>query len=189
MVDEAHATGVLGENGKGAVEHFNIKENDIIHMGTLSKAIGAFGGYVAGSRELIGYLINKSRAFIYTTALPAAVFAASIAAFDIIKDEPERRKQLWDNVRFFDAESQTQIIPIMIGDSKKAVDISNRLLEEGIFVQAIRPPTVPKGTARLRITIMATHTRKDLEYAFEKIRKYCVCPRLGQRAVCMASSG
>lgn len=189
MVDEAHATGVLGENGKGAVEYFNIKEKDIIHMGTLSKAIGTFGGYVAGSRELIDYLVNKSRAFIYTTALPASVAAASIAAFDIIKNEPELRKQLWDNIRFFDREAQTQIIPILIGDSKKAVDISKKLLEDGIFVQAIRPPTVPKGTARLRITITSAHARKDLEYALEKIKKYCVCPRLGKRSVCMASSG
>jgi len=189
MVDEAHATGVLGANGKGAIEHFNIKEKDIIQMGTLSKAIGSFGGYVAGSRELIDYLINKSRPFIYTTALPASVIAASIAALDIIKNEPERRKQLWANVRFFDKEARTQIIPILIGDSKKAVDISRKLLDEGVFVQAIRPPTVPKGTARLRITIMATHTKKDLEYAIEKIKKYCVCPRLGKRSVCMASSG
>ena len=189
MVDEAHATGVLGKNGKGALEHFNIKEKDIIQMGTLSKALGSFGGYVVGSKELIDYLINKSRAFIYTTALPAPVVAASIAALDVIKSEPGLRKQLWDNVRFFDKEARTQIIPILIGDSKRTVDISKQLLDEGIFIQAIRPPTVPKGQARLRVTITATHIRKDLEYALEKIKKYCVCPRLGKRAVRVASSG
>jgi glycine C-acetyltransferase len=171
MVDEAHATGVLGENGKGAVEHFNINEKDIIHMGTLSKAVGTFGGYAAGSGELIKLLYNKSRAFVYTTALPASVIAASIVAFDVIKNEPGLRKQLWDNVRFFDKNSSTQIIPVLIGDNKKALKISTRLLDEGVFIQAIRPPTVPKGQARLRITVMATHTREDLQTALDKIRK------------------
>jgi len=187
MVDEAHATGVLGENGKGAVEHFNIKEKDIIHIGTMSKAIGTFGGYVAGSRELIEYLINKSHAFIYSTALPASVVAASIAAFDVIKNEPGLRQQLWGNVEFFrkgltkigtDTEfgvcpyfSSTQIIPVLIGNNERALKISRRLLDDGVFIQAIRPPTVPKGQARLRITVMATHTREDLGIALSKLTR------------------
>lgn len=181
IIDEAHATGVLGERGKGAVEHFGIKDIGIIHMGTLSKALGCFGAYAAGPKEIIDYLINKSRPFIYTTALPASVAAAAIAALDIVESQPELRKQLWDNVKFFKRglkkikadtmQSETQIIPILIGDNDRAVEISQRLLEEGVFIQAIRPPTVPKGKARLRITIMATHTRKDLEFALDKIEK------------------
>jgi len=183
MVDEAHALGVLGKHGKGAVEHFGLekefKSENFIQMGTLSKALGSFGAYVAGKKELIDYLINKSRAFIYTTALPAPVIAASIAAFDVLESQPQLRKQLWDNIAIMGPGSQTQIIPVLIGDSKDAVNISKKLLEEGVFVQAIRPPTVPKGTARLRVTIMATHTRKDLEYALEKIKKHNFCTRLG----------
>jgi glycine C-acetyltransferase len=177
MIDEAHATGVLGEKGKGAVEYFGLEKefssraNNFIQMGTFSKALGSFGAYAAGSREFIDYLINKSRAFIYTTALPASVLAAGIAAMDIIENEPQLRQRLWDNIRFFDAKSPTQIIPFLIGDNDKAVRISNRLLDEGIFIQAIRPPTVPKGTSRLRASIMATHTRQDLAQALKKIKE------------------
>ncbi len=182
MLDEAHATGVFGEHGCGVFEHFKLENRDhIIHMGTLSKALGSFGAYVAGSKDLIEYIINKSRPFIYTTALPAYVIAASIAALDIIEKQPDLRKKLWDNVNFFKQglekinintmQSQSQIIPILIGDNDKAVKISNRLLEVGIFIQAIRPPTVPKGQARLRVTIMATHTKKDLEIALDKLNK------------------
>jgi len=189
MVDEAHATGVLGETGRGAVEYFNIKDKDIIHMGTLSKALGSFGAYVAGKKEFIDYIINKCRAFIYTTSLPVSSVAASVAALDIIEAQPELRKQLWDNVDFFKEglkkigadtmNSQTQIIPIFIGDNQKAVDLSRQLLNDDIFIQAIRPPTVPAGSARLRVTIMATHKRKDLEHALQKIEKHCFYTRLG----------
>jgi len=181
MVDEAHATGVLGENGRGAVELFGLEcdfadsGGKFIQMGTLSKALGGFGAYAAGSKALIDYFINVSRPFIYTTALPASCMAAAIAAIDIIENQPELRKQLSDNIKFFrdglNEIGSTPIIPVLIGDSRKAVEISNRLLEEGIFIQAIRPPTVPAGKARLRITIMATHTKKDLQEALEKIKK------------------
>src|SRR3989344_1823080 len=181
MVDDAHATGVLGSKGKGTSEHFGIDNPNIIQMGTLGKALGCFGAYVAGSRKLIDYLINKARSFIYTTSLPPSVCAASIAAIDIIEDEPQLRQNLWDRIKFFrkglkeaglnTMQSETQIIPILIGEADVAVRISKDLMDKGIFVQAIRPPTVPEGTSRLRITLMATHSWDDLKYALETIEE------------------
>jgi len=177
MVDEAHATGVLGKNGRGAIEHFGLDGDELIQMGTLGKAFGGFGAYVAGSKVLIDYLINKSRSFIYTTSLPPAVVAAAAAALKLIQDGTQLRRQLWDNVGFFKSglkemgldtmESQTQIIPVLIGDNERAVDFSKRLFEKGVLIQAIRPPTVPKGKARLRISLMATHSKEDLQEALE----------------------
>lgn len=181
MVDEAHAFGVLGEKGKGAVEYFNLDGRIDIQMGTLSKAVGSFGAYCCGSNELIEFLINKARSFIYTTSLPPAIAAASLEAIEIIENEPQRREKLWENTEYlkkgldglgFDTlDSQTPIIPILVKDSKLAVEFSRRLFEEGIFVQAIRPPTVPVNTSRLRVTVMATHARSDLDLAVEKFRK------------------
>ena len=173
MVDEAHGTGVFGQNGRGVVEHFNLcKEVDII-MGTLSKAIGSLGGYVSGDIELISYLRNKARSFMYTTALPPAVCAASIAGIKLIQEDPSMRVSLWHNVRFIKDKlrllnintisSESQIIPILIGDTKKAVNISKLLYESGILIPAIRPPTVPANSSRLRMTVMSSHTKKDLE--------------------------
>src|SRR3990170_813160 len=180
MVDDAHATGVLGSKGKGTSEHFGIDNPNIIQMGTLGKALGCFGAYVAGSRKLIDYLINKARSFIYTTSLPPSVCAASIAAIDIIEDEPQLRQNLWDRIKFFrkglkeaglnTMQSETQIIPILIGEADVAVRISKDLMDKGVFVHAIRPPTVPEGTSRLRITLMATHSWDDLKYALETIK-------------------
>lgn len=194
MVDDAHSTGVLGENGKGTLEHFGIDNPNpvlrhngtgIIQMGTLGKALGCFGAYVAGSRKLIDYLINKARSFIYTTSLPPSVCAASIAAIDIVENEPQIRQDLWDRVKFFRdglkcagldiMNSETQIIPILIGEADKAIKISRNLLDKGIFVQAIRPPTVPEGTSRLRITLMANHSLDDLKYALDCIKKAVAC--------------
>ena len=181
MIDDAHATGVLGESGKGTMEYFGIDNPNIIQMGTLGKALGCFGAYIVGSRKLIDYLINKARSFIYTTSLPSSVCAASIAAIDIIEDEPQLRQNLWDRIKFFRSSlvnagfdimnSETQIIPILIGKADKTVKISNNLLDKGVFVQAIRPPTVPEGTSRLRITLMATHSWDDLKYALETIEE------------------
>ena len=180
MVDDAHATGVLGANGKGALEHFNIDSSNIIQMGTLGKAFGCFGAYVAGSKKLVDYLINKARSFIYTTSLPPSVCAAGIAALDIIENEPQLRRDLWDRVVYFRTElkqagfdtldSETQIIPILVGEAEKAVRISRDLLGKGIFLQAIRPPTVPEGTSRLRVTLMANHSWDDLKYVVETIK-------------------
>ncbi len=185
MLDDAHAAGVLGANGKGTLEHLGIENPEIIQMGTLGKALGGFGAYIAGSRKLIDYLINKSRSFIYTTSLPPAVCAASIAAIDIVENEPQIRQGLWDRVKFFreglknaglnTMQSETQIIPILIGEADTAVKISNDLLDKGIFVQAIRPPTVPEGTSRLRFTLMANHSWDDLKYAVDCVKKAVAC--------------
>ncbi|MDP6924522.1 MAG: 8-amino-7-oxononanoate synthase [Candidatus Scalindua sp.] len=173
MVDEAHGTGVFGENGRGVVEHFNLcKEVDVV-MGTLSKAIGSLGGYVSGDIDLINYLRNKARSFMYTTALPPAVCAASIAGIKLIQEDHSMRVSLWHNVYFIKDKlnslnintivSESQIIPILIGDTKKAVKISKLLYDNGILIPAIRPPTVPANSSRLRMTVMSSHTKKDLE--------------------------
>ncbi|MCR4289331.1 MAG: 8-amino-7-oxononanoate synthase [Candidatus Scalindua sp.] len=173
MVDEAHGTGVFGKNGRGVVEHFNLnKEIDVI-MGTLSKAIGSLGGYVSGDIDLISYLRNKARSFMYTTALPPAVCAASIAGINLIQEDHSMRESLWYNVRFIKDKlrslninmisSESQIIPILIGGAQKAVEISKLLYERGILIPAIRPPTVPANSSRLRMTVMSSHTQGDLE--------------------------
>jgi len=178
MVDEAHALGVLGQGGKGAVEHFGLEGKIDIQMGTLSKAAGVFGAYVCGAKVLIEFLINRARSFIYTTSLPPMVCAAAMRGIEIIRDEPERREQLWENVRYFKnglnvlgfntMNSQTPIIPVLIKDSSLAMEFSKRLLASGVFVQAIRPPTVAQNTARLRVTVMATHQKTDMDFVLEK---------------------
>ena len=176
MIDDAHATGVFGKNGKGITEHFHLPANQIdIQMGTLGKAIGSFGAYIAGSKELINYLINRARSFIYTTALPPSVLAASLAAIEIIQSKPDLRKKLWRNVAYFkkglqkagfkNIDSQSQIVPVMIGNSKKVVMAGEYLFNKGVFVVGIRPPAVPRKKERLRVTVMASHTNRDLDYA------------------------
>ncbi|MGR3173412.1 MAG: 8-amino-7-oxononanoate synthase [Candidatus Scalindua sp.] len=177
MVDEAHGTGVFGKRGGGVVEHFNLSEKVNIIMGTLSKAVGSLGGYVSGDADLINYLRNKARSFMYTTALPPAVCAASIAAIKLIRENPSLRTSLWNNVRYLKEKlellnfnvisSESPIIPILIGDAKKAVDVSKFLYKKGILIPAIRPPTVPAKSSRLRMTVMSAHTRKDLERLLE----------------------
>jgi 8-amino-7-oxononanoate synthase len=175
--DEAHGTGVFGKRGGGVVEHFNLSKKIDIVMGTLSKAVGSLGGYVSGDEDLINFLRNKARPFMYTTALPPAVCAASIAGIKLIQKNPLLRKSLWNNVRYLKKEldllnfdlipSESPIIPILIGDAKKAVDVSKLLYKKGILIPAIRPPTVPTRSSRLRMTVMSTHTRKDLERLLE----------------------
>ncbi len=177
MVDEAHGTGVFGKNGRGVVEHFNLNKEVYIVMGTLSKAIGSLGGYVCGDIDLINYLRNKARSFMYTTALPPVVCAASIAGIKLIQNNPSLRESLWHNVRFIKEKlkalnfsiisSESPIIPILIGDSQKAVDMSNFLYRKGLLIPAIRPPTVPANSSRLRMTVMSTHTKEDLERLLE----------------------
>ncbi|KHE91559.1 MAG: 8-amino-7-oxononanoate synthase [Candidatus Scalindua rubra] len=184
MVDEAHGTGVFGKNGRGVVEHFNLnKEIDVI-MGTLSKAIGSLGGYVSGDIDLISYLRNKARSFMYTTALPPAVCAASIAGINLIQGDHSMRESLWYNVRFIKDKlrslninmisSESQIIPILIGDAQKAVEISKLLYERGVLIPAIRPPTVPANSSRLRMTVMSSHTQGDLECLIEALSESLV---------------
>ncbi|PIS30138.1 8-amino-7-oxononanoate synthase [Candidatus Saganbacteria bacterium CG08_land_8_20_14_0_20_45_16] len=150
MIDDAHMVG----KGRGAGEGIDVV------MGTLSKALGSLGGFVCGSQKLINYLRNKARSFIYTTALPMAACAAAIAALEVIEEGPERLKTLWENIKYFNAE--TPIIPIIIGDATKTMEIAQKIFEQGILVSAIRPPTVPKGQSRLRITISAMHSKEDL---------------------------
>jgi len=180
MVDEAHAFGVLGDHGGGLVEELKLGGMVEIQMGTLSKAAGCFGAYVAGTKILREYLINKSRSFIYTTSMPPALAQAARVALEIIRDGNQLRLKLNDKAHYLRAQlksigfdtmnSTTPIIPILIKDSNQAVAMSRRLLEAGIFVQAIRPPTVPAGTARLRCTLMATHTSEDIERLINALR-------------------
>lgn len=181
MVDEAHATAVMGEHGRGSAELLGVAEDIDIQMGTLGKGLGSFGAYIAGSREMIEYLMNSSRSFIFSTSLPPATLAASIAALEIAAsaEGDELRRRLEANRRLFTGTleesgvntlgSPTQIIPIMVGAAAETMNFSKTLLEEGIFVQGIRPPTVPAGSCRLRCTVMAVHTAEDLEFAADKI--------------------
>lgn len=177
MVDEAHATGVFGPNGAGVVAKLGLTERIAVQMGTLGKALGGFGAYVAGSRVLRELLINRCRSFIFTTSLPPAVLATAIAAIDLLYKEPQRRLALWHNCRslkeglkrlgFSLGQSESQILPVLIGDAQKCMAFSEKLLEKGVFAQGIRPPTVPPGTSRLRVTVMATHTHEHLHRALE----------------------
>ena len=181
MVDEAHATGVLGSKGRGAVEHFALKGENIIQMGTLGKALGTFGAYIAGSKDLIVYLRNKARSFIYTTSLPPAVAAAAIEAINIIAEDNSLIKGLWDNRKVFidglhslgfdTLSSETPIIPVLAGNIHKALEMAETLYEECIYAPAIRPPTVPEGSSRIRTTVMANHTKEDIEAALSAFRK------------------
>lgn len=183
MVDDAHGTGVLGETGRGSAELFDVTAEIDIQMGTFGKALGSFGAYVAGSRELADYLVNRARSFIFSTSLPPAVLAASLAALDLVDsaDGEKMRKKLADNVTFFRSAlqgagfntmgSETQIVPVFVGEAGQTMEFSRQLLTEGIFVQGIRPPTVPAGSCRLRCTVMATHTEVDLAWAAEVMAK------------------
>lgn len=183
-LDDAHGTGVLGPHGGGTCDHFQISNPRIIQMGTLSKAVGSLGGFIAADRLTVQYLINKARPLIYTTALPPSVLAASIAALKIIEKTPEIRQRLWKLADDFRSQvrqlgfdicgSETPIIPILIGEAEKALAFSQKLLQEGIFLSAIRPPTVPEESSRLRVTIMATHTVEQIQAllsALEKVGK------------------
>jgi 8-amino-7-oxononanoate synthase len=180
MVDEAHATGVLGEHGRGAAELFGQEAGLDISMGTLSKAVGSLGGFVAGDERLINYLRQRARSFIYTTALPPAVCAVAICALRIIDAEPKLRERLWQNVAYlrsgliklgFDTmNSQTQIIPVLLKDESRVMSASNYLFERGILVPGIRPPTVPKGQCRLRICLSASHNQEQLKHLLDALR-------------------
>lgn len=172
MIDEAHATGVIGEKGLGTVEYYHMDKKPDIIMGTLSKSIGSEGGFVCGRKCLIEYLKNISRSFIFSTALSPAVMASSIKAIELIMNEPQRVQALQENVRYFcqclrevgiEVDSKTAIIPIIIGDEKKAMEISKELFDQGYYISAIRYPTVNKGSARLRVALMSTHTKEELK--------------------------
>lgn len=181
MVDDAHASGVLGRNGRGTVDHFGLHGRVDIQVGTLSKAIGVLGGYVCGSRDLIEYLYHRARPFLFSTSHPPAVAAACLAAFEILEQEPERIDRLWENTRYFQQQlralgfdtgaSQTPITPIMIGDAARAHEFSRQLFEEGVMATGIGYPTVPKGQARVRMIPTAAHTREQLDRALEIIER------------------
>lgn len=181
MVDEAHATGVVGPQGCGVVAAEGLQQRVAIQMGTLGKAVGTFGAFVAGSRALVDLLLNTARSFVYTTALPPPVVAAAAAALTIISSDSERRQRLEDNAAYLHrgfkqigvrvGARPTHILPVPIGDADRAMRVSDRLLAAGVFVQGIRPPTVPAGTARLRVTAMSTHTQEDLAFAVEAFRR------------------
>jgi len=183
MIDDAHATGVLGKTGRGALEHFDIKNNKrMIQMGTLSKAAGCFGAFVAGSEDLIALLTSRARSFIYSTSLPPAIAEACIMALHIIESgSGERRKRLWSNrqrlckgLQYLGHDtlnSETPIIPVLAGDIKRALKISGHLYRERIFAPAIRPPTVPEGKCRIRFSVTSAHTNEDIDRVLEALRK------------------
>jgi glycine C-acetyltransferase len=186
MVDDAHASGVLGRNGRGTVDHFKVHGRVDIQVGTLSKAIGALGGYVCGTRDLIDFLYHRGRPFLFSTSHPPSVAATCIAAFDVLESEPERIDQLWKNTRFWKKElgllgfniggvntpaSETPITPIIIGDGKLTMDFSRELFDQGVMGTGIAFPTVPEGKARIRTIMTATHTQDQLQQALEVLKR------------------
>ncbi|QAS50927.1 glycine C-acetyltransferase [Halobacillus litoralis] len=184
MVDDAHASGVLGDNGRGTVNHFNLDGRVHIQVGTLSKAIGVLGGYVASTQTLREYLIHKGRPFLFSTSHPPAVTAANDAAVDVLLEEPELIDKLWDNTKFFKdglntlgfdtGISETPVTPVMIGDDALTHKFSDELFEEGVFAQGIVFPTVQRGKGRIRTIVTAEHSKEELQEAldaFEKVGK------------------
>jgi glycine C-acetyltransferase len=181
MVDDAHASGVFGRNGRGTIDHFGVHGRVDIQVGTLSKAIGALGGYVAGSRELIDFLYHRARPFLFSTSHPPAVAAACIAALDVLEQEPQIIDRLWENTRFFKTGLQTlgfntglsdsPITPVIVGDGALAMKLSDRLFQEGVFAQGIAFPTVARDKARVRTIVTATHLRDELQFALDVFAK------------------
>ena len=180
LVDDAHGTGVMGPAGRGTIEHFDLETQIPVRMGTLGKALGCIGAFVAGPQDLIQLLINRARSFIYTTASPPASAAAALAALTILESEPERRAQLWRNRNYMltnlqslgytTLRTESPILPVLIGDPSLTTRFSKQLFERGIYAPAIRPPTIPRGTSRLRISMMATHQQAQLDYALDVFR-------------------
>ena len=186
MVDDAHASGVLGRNGRGSIDHFGMHGRVDVQVGTLSKAIGALGGYVCGSKDLIDFLYHRARPFLFSTSHPPSVAATCIAAFDILEQEPERIERLWSNTRYFQDElrragfniggittpaTETPITPVIVGDGRAAMDFSRALFEEGVMGTGIAFPTVPEGKARIRLILTSEHTRTQLDRALETLER------------------
>ncbi len=190
MVDDAHASGVLGSHGRGSVDHFHCHGRVDVQVGTLSKAIGSLGGYVCGSKDLIDYLYHRARPFLFSTSHPPSVAATCIAAFDLLENEPERIERLWTNTSYFKQElgrlgfdigghttppSETPITPIIIGDGRAAMDFSRALFDAGVLATGIAFPTVPEGKARIRTIMTSEHTREQIDRAlatFERIGRH-----------------
>jgi glycine C-acetyltransferase len=186
MIDDAHSSGVLGRNGRGTVDHFKVHGRVDVQVGTLSKAIGALGGYVCGSKDLIDFLYHRARPFLFSTSHPPSVAATCIAAFDVLEKEPELMDKLWANTRFFKKElgllgfniggistppSETPITPIIIGDGRLTMEFSRELFNEGVFTPGIAFPTVAEDKARLRTIMTATHTQDQMTKALEVLKK------------------
>lgn len=181
MVDEAHATGVFGARGAGLVQDLNLTAQVEVQMGTLGKALGGSGAYVAGSRELIEWLVNRARSFVYTTGVTPSASATALAALEIVEHEPERRARLWENVQFLSEglkalgytllSAESPVVPVIIGDARRTVDLSAALLRRGVLAYGVLPPTVREGTSRLRLAPMATHSRGQLVAALEAFRE------------------
>jgi glycine C-acetyltransferase len=192
MVDDAHASGVLGRNGRGSVDHFGMHGRVDVQVGTLSKAIGALGGYVCGSKDLIDYLYHRARPFLFSTSHPPSVAATCIAAFDILEQEPERIERLWANTRYFQGElrragfniggvntpaTETPITPVIIGEGRAAMEFSRALFDEGVMGTGIAFPTVPEGKARIRLILTSEHTKPQMDRALETLER--VAKRMG----------
>jgi glycine C-acetyltransferase len=177
MIDDAHSSGVLGRNGRGTVDHFNLHGRVDIQVGTLSKAIGALGGYVCATHDTIDFLYHRARPFLFSTSHPPSVAATCIAAFEILDEEPQLVEQVWSNTRFFKAglqelgfntgQSETPITPVMVGEAALAHEYSRQLFQKGVFAMGIGFPTVPKGKARIRTIVTATHTEAELSKALD----------------------
>jgi len=177
MVDDAHASGVFGGNGRGTVDHFGMHGRVDVQVGTLSKALGALGGYVAGSKSLIEFLYHRARPFLFSTSHPPSVAATCIAALDVLENEPQWMERLWANTRFFKAGlealgfhtgiSESPITPVFVGDGALAMTLSDKLFDAGVFAQGIGFPTVPQGKARVRTIVTATHTEDELQFALD----------------------
>jgi len=180
LVDDAHGTGVMGASGHGTLEHFGLKDCLSFHMGTLGKALGTSGAYVAGTADCIRYMMNRARTFLFSTAPPPAQAAATIAALAVLQTEPERRVRLWENrehlfaglkkLGFRTTDSASPIMPVLIGDAGRAVAIAERLLQLGVYATAIRPPTVPKETSRIRLTVTSEHSKAHLDEALAALK-------------------
>src|SRR5690349_11061960 len=186
MIDDAHSSGVLGRNGRGTIDHFHVHGRVDVQVGTLSKAIGALGGYVCGSKDLIDYLYHRARPFLFSTSHPPSVAATCITAFEVLENEPKRIEKLWENTRFWKRElgllgfdiggkttppSETPITPIIIGDGRLTMEFSRELFKEGVLGTGIAFPTVPEGKARIRTIMTATHTRGELDEALATLKK------------------
>jgi glycine C-acetyltransferase len=181
MVDDAHASGVFGRQGRGTIDHFGCHGRVDIQVGTLSKAVGVLGGYVAGSKTFIEFLYHRARPFLFSTSHPPAVAAACIAAVDVLETEPQWMERLWDNTRFFKAglqslgfntgRSESPITPVIVGEAPRAMEMSDRLFQAGVFAQGLGFPTVARGQARLRTIVTATHSRDELQFALDAFAK------------------
>lgn len=195
VVDDAHATGVLPPHGRGTADHFGIRGRVDIQMGTFSKALGTYGAYIGATRAMVDYFVNKCRPFIFNTGLPPAIAGATLAALDLLAGEPDLLASLWRNQETFRMEmaalgrpvtSPTAIVPVLVGGDEETITVSQALFDRGVFIHGIRPPTVPEGTGRLRLTLMATHTREMIRTAASQIDRSLTEQGIGPNGIAQA---